>query len=479
MTDSKETPALGKGRDLTTGSVPRHLLAFSLPMLAGSALQTAYSFVNAVWVGKFLGKSALAAVTVSFPVIFVLIAIGMGLTLATNIMISQNYGAKDMPAVRRVVVSSTMMMAVLSLVLLVAGEVFAPTVLRLIGTPPDILPVASRYLQIMLLTLPLGFGLFLIRSMLQGIGNSTTPLYFLAASVLMTAALDPLLMFGWLGFPKLGLNGTAWASVTSQGLALISLVAVTRAYKSPVAPTLNIKEFDWATLSRTLRIGLPSAVQQALISFNMVAMITLVNSFGEDATAAFGAASRIDQVAFLPAMTFSMAIATLAGQNIGAGKYDRIRAIFGWGCLLSGSFTAVASILAVTLPRVLLRAFTDEPVLIDLGAHYLRIVGACYLFFGFMFVSHGIINGSGRTIVTASITIISLWVLRVPLAYWLVSRGAGITGIWYAVGMSFGLSMLGSFAYYFSGRWRKPLVRKTPPSTDKAAAMFGEETGEA
>src|SRR5512140_280835 len=165
----------GFGRDLTTGSIPRHMVAFSIPMLMGSFLQTAYSFINAIWVGQFLGTSALAAVTVSFPVIFVLFAIGMGLTLATNILVSQSYGARKMDELRQVVDSSTVLIYSLSIVLVVLGELFAPSILRAMDTPPEVFGASVSYLRIFLVSLPFGFGLFLIRSMLQGVGDSKTP----------------------------------------------------------------------------------------------------------------------------------------------------------------------------------------------------------------------------------------------------------------------------------------------------------------
>lgn len=465
------------GRDLTTGSIPRHLLIFSLPMLAGTTLQTAYSFVNAIWVGQYLGKSALAAVTVSFPVVFVLIAIGAGLTLATTILISQHYGARDLPAVRAVVGNSTVLITVGGLVLLAGGEVFAPHILAAMGTPDTVMPLAVDYMRIYLVSLPLGFGMFLMRSMLQGIGDSTTPLYYLGGAVLLAAGLDPVLMFGWLGAPKLGLNGTAWATIIAQGIALSALVIMLRRRQNLVAPRLALAGFDWSVAWTTLRIGAPSAAQQSLISVSMLFITGIVNSFGEDATAAFGAASRVDQLAFMPAMTFSLAIATLAGQNIGANRHDRIKEILKWGCLLSGGVTLTASVLAVALPGVLLRIFTSEPAVIDIGSRYLRIVGSGYVFFAIMFVGNGLINGSGHTLVTTLISLLSLWVVRVPLAY-LLSRHIGVDGVWYSIPASFFVSMTASMVYYATGWWRRPVVKRRPMPPPGPADLFGDETGE-
>jgi putative MATE family efflux protein len=483
MTQKPAVPATGPartfGRDLTTGSIPRHLIAFSLPMLAGSALQTAYSFINAIWVGQFLGETALAAVSVSFPVVFVLIAVAAGMTMATGILIAQHYGARDMAAVRRVVDSSTILMAALGLVMLVAGEILTPLILRAMDTPADVLPMAAEYMRIFLLSLPLMFGLFLTRSMLQGSGDSTTPLYFQAGAILLTIVLDPVLMFGWLGLPALGLNGTAWATVISHVLALSALVYVLHRRKNPVAPRLEWAGFDWHTTWTTIRIGFPAAVQQSLISVSMVFVTGLVNGFGKDATAAFGVAMRVDQLAFMPALTFSMAISTLAGQNIGAGRYDRIRPIFAWGCLLSGGVTAVASLLAVLVPGLLMRIFTPEEHLIAIGIDYLRIVGSCYLFFAIMFVANGIINGSGHTIPTTIISLVSLWVVRVPVAYWLSRYTGSVTSVWWAMSLSFAVSMAASLAYYASGRWRRPIARPQPAAAGGPGDVFGEETGEA
>jgi len=213
-------------------------------------------------------------------------------------------------------------------------------------------------------------------------------------------------------------------------------------------------------------------VQQSLVSIGMVVVIGLVNHFGEAATAAFGAASRIDQLAFMPAMTFSMAASTLAGQNIGAQKYHRIRDIFLWGVLLSGGFTIVASILALTMPELLLRIFlraSDQPV-IDIGMGYLRIVGSCYIFFALMFVSNGIINGSGHTLVTTIISLCALWGVRLPLAWYLSQRMHSVTGVWYAMAAGFLVSMLISFGYYLSGHWKTPIIRKQALASASSAA---------
>jgi putative MATE family efflux protein len=446
-------------------------------MLAGSALQTAYSFINTIWVGQFLGKTAVAAVTVSFPVVFVLIALGAGLTMATTILISQYFGARNLAEMRKVVQNSTILIGVLSLILFGLGEAFAPHIMRAMDTPPEVLDMATSYMRVYLISLPFGFGFFLVRAMLLGIGDSRTPLYYLTAGLVVNAVLDPLLMFGWIGLPRLGLNGTAWASVIAQAGSLLALLIHLQRQKNLVSPDWARLRVDWKTTWTTITIGVPSAVQQCLVSIGMVFVIGIVNGFGEDATAAFGAASRVDLLAFMPAMSFGMAVSTLAGQNIGAAQYGRVKDVFKWGVLLSGGITLLASALAVTIPGFLLHIFITDHTVIRLGTSYLHIVGACYVFFAVMFVSNGIINGSGHTFVTTIISLVSLWVVRVPLALALSHRLGSVEGIWYAMAASFFVAMTTSLAYDLPGGWKRPVIKRRPiPATPDA--VFGEETGE-
>lgn len=457
------------------------MVAFSLPMLLGSFLQTGYSFINAIWVGQFLGTSALATVTVSFPVIFVLAAIGMGLTMAASILVSQHYGARRMEELRKVVDSANVLAYSLAVVLTVLGELFAPALLRAMDTPADIFEGSVSYLRVFLLTLPFTFGLFLMRSMLQGVGDSKTPLYFMGGAIFVSTVLDPVLMFGWLGLPKLGLVGTAWASLISQTILIVVMSLWLRRKKSPVAPALprwnHLGPITW----QMVRIGAPAAVQQSFISIGMVLVTGIVNGFGEQATAAFGAASRIDQIAFMPAMTFGIAISTLAGQNLGAGHHHRVKEIFWWGCLFSGGVTLLISGVAVAFPETLLRIFVKEAPVLELGVTYLHVVGGCYVFFALLFVSNGIINGAGHTLMTTVFSLVSLWVVRVPGAYWLSRTLGHVRGVWYALALSFVVSFVVSMTYYFSGRWKRVVIKKTPPAPAKPdpAEVFGHETGEA
>ena len=457
--DRNQAPPPRVGRDMTVGSIPRHLVAFALPMLAGSALQTAYSFVNAFWVGKKLGTQALAAVTVSQPVIFVSIAAAAGLTLATNILIAQYYGARDWDRLKGVVQTSVVFITVVGFVLLALGLTFDRRLLSLINTPPDVFAASLSYLRIVLWTLPLAFWIFLIISMLRGIGDSKTPVYFQVVSVVVNVVLDPLLMFGWLGFPKLGLNGTAWATIFSQAAAVIALMIYVPKHRPLVMPEWRRRLMDLQTTWLLVEIGFPSMVQQSVVSVSMFVIVSLVSKFGSLTDAAFGAALRIDSIAFLPAMTMGIAVATLAGQNIGARKLERVREVFWWGVLLSGSISLVIAASAISFPGFFLRLFVNDPRVVVVGTGYLHIVAITYVIYAVMFVSHGIINGAGHTLVTTMISMIALWGIRLPLAALLSNHSHRPTGIWYAMLVSVACGMVLSVGVYFSGFWKRPVVK--------------------
>jgi len=447
---------------LTFGSVPRHLVAFSMPMLVGSLIQSAYSFVNAAWVGKGLGEAEMGAVTVTGAAMFALLALALGITVGAGILAAQFVGARDMDRLRRVVQSSTTLLGIASVVVFGAGQWLAAPVLRLMDTPADVLPLAVDYTRWLLLLTPFLFGTFNISSLLRAVGDSKTPLYFQTAGLALTAVLDPVLMFGWIGCPRLGLNGTALANILSQSASMVALYLWLRRRGSVIAPDWRRLSMDRQTLWLILKVGLPSAVQQGLAAFGFLFITGIVNAYGVSATAAFGAAMRIDQVVLLPAMTFGVAVSTMAGQNIGAGRLDRVREVFRWGLLVSGGVTLAGSALATGLPGLLLRAFLNDPEAIRIGTTYLTIVGASYVCLAVMFVSNGVINGAGHTVVTTLVTLLALWLVRVPLAVLLSHRLHRVEAVWVAIATGLAAGMIASLACYFSGWWKRPVIPVKP-----------------
>lgn len=451
-----------RGIDLTSGSIWKHLIAFSMPMLAGSLLQTSYNIINAVWVGKFLGNEALAAVTVCFPPLFLMMSMANGLGMAASVMAAQAYGGKDDAGVRVIVDTGVALTVALSVICLVAGHEGAESLLRLMGTAPDVLPLAVPYLRLLSFTVPVMFGLFLLTALLRGVGDSKTPLWFQTGSVVATIILDPLLIFGLAGAPRLGLNGTAVATLLTQVGALVALVLYLRAKRHIAMPGRGLLTPSSTVGWQLLKIGVPSMIQQGLVSCGMVVLVSLVNGFGRDVTAAFGAGMRIDQLAFMPAMSIGTAVSSIAGQNIGARLFDRVDQAFRAGvvmCLVSGGLAAAVALL---LPETVMRAFLSDRASIEIGCEYLRITSIGYLLFSVMFVSNGVINGAGDTMATTFFSLLGLWIIRLPLAVALSRSWQHQRGIWWAVVVSFGAAMTVSVLYYRSGRWKRMLKNRMP-----------------
>jgi len=454
------------GRDLTTGSIPRHLLAVAVPMLIGNALNTGYSIIDTIWLGKIAGDYAVAATAVSFPVVMLFVALTAGATMAASILVSQYYGCRDYASVERTVGTSFTIAIILGAIIGVCGFLLGDVLLCALQTPAAVFPLASSYLKISFIGFMFQMLLFLVSAILRGIGDTRTPLYFMAAGVGMNALLDPLLIAGPGPFPRLGVSGAAIASVMSAFFAFICGMIYLNHHNSIVAFKPRRRAFDSATALLIGRIGLPSSIQHSFISIGMAAMTFLVNRFGPQAIAAYGAAGRVDAAAFMPAMTIGMAVSTLAGQNLGAGRIERVRESFRWGLLFTCMITGSFAIVFMSIPSVLMSAFVGDPEVIHTGTVYLRIIGPSLVFFAIFFVSNGVINGAGRTMVTMVFSLISLWGIRVPAA-WLLSRTSlGVTGVWCGFAASFFVSMIISLAYYRTGKWRRPLVKKTAAAAD-------------
>jgi putative MATE family efflux protein len=452
------------GKDLTVGGIPRHLLVFSIPMLLGNLIQIGYSLINTIWVGHLVGENAVGAAGVSFPVLFVLIGLVMGISMATTILVSQYYGAKDYGMVEKIVSNSFSLSIIIGVVLTIVGILSSDFLLRLMKTPPENFAMASSYLKISLAGFILFYLVFLINSILRGIGDTITPLIFMSIGIGMNAILDPFFIGGFGPFPLHGLNGAAYATLLSQATALGISTAYLNRKNHIVAFNPKRLILDKHITFLLFKIGLPAIVQQSLVSLGAMFITTFVNAFGSTATNAFGAVGRVDMIAFMPAMSMSMAVSALTGQNLGAGKPHRVKEIFKWGVIMTSSTTIVISLIVVFLSKLILAMFGlgDDAKVMEIGIAYLRIVGSCYILFAIMFISNGVINGAGHTMITMTFSLLSLWLVRVPLAWLLSKTSLGIIGIWVAVSLSFAVIMIVSLTYYFSGRWKKAVIIKTP-----------------
>jgi putative MATE family efflux protein len=447
--------------DFSEGSIAKHLVTFSLPMFLGNLLQALYNTVDSIWVGRFLGPASLGAVSVSFPIVFSLVALVLGLTMASNVMVAQYYGAKDHNMVKKTVANTVTVLSLSALILTVVGIVLTPAMLRLINTPADIMDEAVSYLRIFLSGMLFVFLYNGASGIMRGLGDSRTPLRFLFVATVVNIVLDPLLIFGIGPFPAMGVAGAALATVIAQGVSFALVALYLRKAEDLLPDTKEQWQFDGRIIKDMFRIGLPSGVQQLLVSLGGLTITSIVNSFGTATTAAYGAAVRLDQFAFMPTMSVGLAVSALTGQNLGAGKEERVKDVVKAGLQLSITITAVVSLIAVLFPKVLLVLFTKDQAVLEVGSQYLRIVGLSYAAFAAMFVFTGVLRGAGDTIPTMFITLTSLWLVRVPLAKLLSSIPAlGVNGIWMGVALSPLAGLLVSYLYYRTGKWKSKAVTK-------------------
>lgn len=448
--------------NFTEGSIPKHLLSFSIPLFLGNILQALYNTVDSIWVGRFLGPQALAAVSVSFPIIFVLVALVTGITMATTVMVAQYVGAKKIDMVKKTVGNSLFLLIIASIVASTTGILLNRTLLRLINTPEEILPMASGYARIIFMGFIFMFGYNMTSAILMGLGDSKTPLRFLFYSTMINIVLDPIMIFGLGPIPKMGIQGAAIATILSQAISFVLALRYLDRNEHVISYKLRDIRYDRELTRLTIKIGLPAGIQQTVVALGNTLIMSIVNSFGVNVVAAFNAAQKLDSFAFMPSMSIGMASSTLTGQNMGAGKTERVKEVARWSEIIAVLITGIISAVFLLVPDKLLLLFTTDREVLNLGAQCLRILAIAYVPFGLMWVFNGIIRGAGDTIITMIISIISLWVVRLPLSAYLSKTGLAQNGIW--VGMSSGsiLSAILSYAYYRSGRWkRRAIVRSS------------------
>lgn len=450
-------------KDLTEGNEGRQILKFAIPMLIGNVFQQLYNVVDSIVVGKYIGSTALAAVGASFPLIFTMSAMFGGITIGGSVLVSQYFGAKNFDKVK--VTSDTLQIFLLvsAALLSILFFAFSRPLFMLLGIPPEVLPQAVQYYDVVILTTTIPtFAVFGISAILRGVGNSKTPVYFIVISLVINMILDILFVlgFGW------GVLGVAWATAIAVLISWLALWYYLN-YKgeSIIRFNLNYKKwkFDWENFKLSLRIGLPSGIQQTLVGLGSMALLSIVSPFGVGVLAAYTAAGRVDMFVSMPSMNLAAALSSFVGQNLGADRLDRVkrglRATLKYSTLICLFLTAIVLIFGGEIMRL----FTDPSSphfheVVKVGREYLVIITSFYIVFSTMFVVNGVTRGAGATFVPMLITTLSLWVVRVPLA-WVLSREMGPTGIWWSIPIGWSIGLAGAVLYYKSNKWLKHRVK--------------------
>ena len=440
-------------KDLTRGKEGRLILRFALPMLLGNVFHQLYNIIDSVIVGNYIGKEALAAVGASFPVIFVFFSLVLGITSGSTVVVSQYFGAGESDKVKRTIDTLFIFLFFASIAVSILGIIFSREIFLLLRLPEEVIPMAEQYLMIFFGGVIAFFGFMGISASLRGLGDSLTPLYFLIISTLFNIGFDLLfvIVFNW------GITGVAVASIVAQGGAFITAVIYLNKTHQIIQLSLFKLKFDRSLFRKSLRIGLPTGIQQTVIALGMMALVWIVNDFGTNVIAAYSVAARVNSLATLPAMNFASALATFVGQNLGAKRGYRVKAGYIATLKMSSVVSIVVTIGVLLFGNVIMGLFTEDPNVIQIGRQYLTIVGSFYLVFSAMFATSGVLRGAGATLIPMITTILSLWAIRIPGAY-LLSQRFGEIGIWWAIPIGWFMGLLMAYAYYLTGRWKKKVV---------------------
>ncbi|MBD3264216.1 MAG: MATE family efflux transporter [Candidatus Omnitrophica bacterium] len=443
-------------RDFTVGSITKKLLIFIFPIVCAHFVQSLYLIIDAIWVGRLIGADSLAAVSTVFPVLFFLNSLLMGLGIAVNTLVGQSYGAKNNRLMEKILKNSFLIILLLSCFISVFGIFFSSFILDLINVPKTIEAGSYIYLVIIMFSLPFRALYNWFASVLRGVGDSRSPLIILFVSVILNITLTPLFIEGLGCFPAMGIAGSALATVFSAFLSTI-LAYILFVKQDGIFNIVKWKiEMNLAVIKRMFSIGIPGSLNMMVRSTGWIVIIALINNFGADLTAGYGIGMRVDMFAILPAISIGMGISSIAAQNIGVDRFERVRlylkdAVFlalGLGLFM---YTFV-NLFGTTIAGI----FTTNNAVIENAVGYIRIISFSYFVFAFMFPLQGLIRGAGHTGYLFVFSVISVLIIQLPLAYFLSFHTfLRETGIWIAILSGILCETALCFFYYKCGHWRR------------------------
>ncbi len=432
------------------------MLLFLLPMIASNLLQAMSGTVTSIYLGRMIGVQALAAVSGFFPFVFFAISFIIGVSTGATVLIGQAHGAREAAKVKAVAGNALVVTGGLGIAVALAGVALAEPLLAIVGTPADIHDEASAYARVMFCAMPAIFVFLGYTTYVRGTGDSRTPLYALAIATCTSLALTPALITGWGGLPALGVTSGAWATMASQLLALAWMLWRLRRLRSPLAldrALLRHLRPARRILLPLLRIGLPTGVQLVLVSLSEIAVLSFVNAFGSQATAAYGAVNQIVSYVQFPAISVGIAASVMGAQAIGGGHPARLRAIARTALVLMWTMVGALVALAYVFARDIVGAFIDDAATVEIAHRLLAITLWSYLVFGSSAVLSSVMRSSGTVLWPTAISVFGIWAIEVPAA-WALSRAIGLDGVWIAYPVAFICTFALQTAYYL-GVWRK------------------------
>ncbi|WP_300574475.1 MATE family efflux transporter [Phenylobacterium sp.] len=483
MEVSREEPAApgpaktraGRQMDLVQGPIGRSLIAFTLPVLGANLLQSLNGTANAAWVSHILGPAALTATANANNILFLLLGAVFGLAMAANLLIAQAVGAGAADQVKRVAGSSTLFFAVMSVGVGITGFLATPAILDAMGTPPDARADAITYLRVIFAAMPFMYFFSFVMMAMRGAGDSRTPFYFSLCAVGLDIILNPVLIMGLGPAPQLGIAGSAAATLISQTLTLAGMI--TYLYRS--GSVLVLRRGEWGMLRpdpailRTLVVkGLPMAMHMLVVSGAALVMLTFVNAYGSQTAAAYAASLQLWTYIQMPAMALGAAVSSMAAQNVGAGRMDRVDRIARMGALFAVGMTAAPVILIYLVEPLVLQLFLPaDSASTPIARHINALAMWGFIPFGVAFIFAGVVRATGAVIAPLLAMVVSLWVVRIPFVH-LMTPVLGADAIWWSFPLGSVTTVILAGGYYLWGNWRTAKLMPAPPRG--AAADTGQ-----
>lgn len=442
-----------------SGSIPQALLTLAVPIVLANILQAGYQLTDAFWVGR-LGAAAVAAVSISMPVTFLVIAMGAGLSVAGATLTAQYIGAGRQDMVNHVAAQTLMMVTFTSILLAALGVFLSPYLLVLLGVAQDVYDGALGFMRVSFVGIIFVFIFAMFQSLMRGVGETKIPLYIVLGTVVLNFFLDPLFIFGYGSFEGLGVKGAAVATLATQSIAAILGVYVFLHGKHGIQ--LKWREFkpDFSYIKKAFFLGFPCSVELSTRGLGLMMMTFLIATFGTLTIAAYGIGANVLQVITIPAMGLSMAVSTLVGQNIGAGNIQRAARITHLGTLYGfGALTLVGVFAYAAAPYIVAFFVPNDAGVIREGAHFIRIMCLAWGGIGIQLTIVSAFRASGNMMNAMVIALISQWMIQFPLAYILSKHTQlGADGLWWSFPATNVLIALISVCWFARGSWKKTRI---------------------
>ena len=466
--------------DLLEGPVRKNLFYLSLPVIVINLLHTAYNLADTFWLGQYSGD-ALAAITFAFPLVFFLISLGMGLAVAGSVLVAQfegsgKTGRRDYAASQTIAFS-----ALASILLGLFGYFFIGDIVGLLGATGNVAASASGYLQIISIGLFSMFGFLVFQSLMRGFGDTVTPMLLMLGTVILNIIIDPFFIFGWWILPEMGVEGAAIATILSRTLALSIGIAILFKGSRGLEISLSEMKPDFGFFKKMMNIGIPASLEGAGRSISVNALTAVVGwTFASPVIAGFGIGIRIFSMIFLPAAAVGRGVESMTGQNLGAGNYERAGETARTGAkytfLILTALGVITFIFADSIASVFISSGQENSALIaKTGADFLRYVAFSFGFIGVLRSYNGSFRGAGKTLTAAVISIATLGLIRLPIAY-IGAIEIGAKGVWIAFFISNVLGAVIAYTWYQKGTWKQTLTDDDRAQGDVAeeASGFGE-----